>query len=59
MVGVCYLVSNALEYAIHETYENQRFHISYEYGVYTVTAAGNIYNFKSFNIFFPSTPMCI
>ncbi|XP_014294195.1 transmembrane protein 127 [Halyomorpha halys] len=42
MVGVCYLVTNALEYAIQELYQNRRFHIAYGYGVYTITAAGAV-----------------
>lgn len=42
MVGVCYLVTNALEYAIQELYESRRFHIAYGYGVYTITAAGAV-----------------
>lgn len=40
MVGVCYLVTDSMgELAAH----NRHFHITYEYGVYTVTAAGNGY----------------
>lgn len=42
MVGVCYLVTNAMEYGVHDFHENKPFHISYEYGVYTVTTAGAV-----------------
>lgn len=52
MVGVCYLVTNSMEYAAESIHETRRFRITYEYGVYTITAAGNVFCHILFIYFF-------
>lgn len=40
IIGVCYYVTLLLEAAVREMHPGYKVHVSYEYGCYTITAAG-------------------
>ncbi|XP_067003438.1 transmembrane protein 127 [Anabrus simplex] len=40
IVGLCYYITLLLEVAVREMHPGYRVHVSYEYGCYTITAAG-------------------